>query len=99
MADFPSTIFEPRTLENVPDHEFDAAKTKRIYAEDFNLPNAEIVAIETTLGENPQGDYASVREWLDYLAAHGGSGGSPNLDGGTPVTNYGGTTSLDGGTP
>jgi len=29
----------------------------------------------------------------------GGSGGSPNLDGGTPTSNYGGITAIDGGTP
>ena len=29
----------------------------------------------------------------------GGGGGSPNLDGGTPTSNYGGITAIDGGTP
>jgi hypothetical protein len=29
----------------------------------------------------------------------GGGGGSPNLDGGTPSSNYGGITAIDGGTP
>jgi hypothetical protein len=28
-----------------------------------------------------------------------GGGGSPNLDGGTPTSNYGGITAIDGGTP
>jgi len=28
-----------------------------------------------------------------------GGGGSPNLDGGTPSSNYGGITAIDGGTP
>jgi len=28
-----------------------------------------------------------------------GSSGSPNLDGGTPTSNYGGITAIDGGTP
>ena len=32
------------------------------------------------------------------LTATGG-GGSPNLDGGTPTSNYGGITAIDGGTP
>lgn len=32
-------------------------------------------------------------------AAVGGGGGSPNLDGGTPTSNYGGITAIDGGTP
>jgi hypothetical protein len=29
----------------------------------------------------------------------GGGGGSPNLDGGTPTSNYGGITAIDGGSP
>jgi hypothetical protein len=28
-----------------------------------------------------------------------GGGGSPNLDGGTPTSNYGGITAIDGGSP
>jgi hypothetical protein len=28
-----------------------------------------------------------------------GGGGSPNLDGGTPTSNFGGITAIDGGTP
>jgi len=32
-------------------------------------------------------------------ATGGGGGGSPNLDGGTPTSNYGGITAIDGGTP
>jgi hypothetical protein len=28
-----------------------------------------------------------------------GSGGSANLDGGSPTSSYGGTTAIDGGTP
>jgi len=32
-------------------------------------------------------------------ATPSGSGGSPNLDGGTPTSNYGGITAIDGGTP
>lgn len=33
------------------------------------------------------------------VPAGGGGGGSPNLDGGTPTSNYGGITAIDGGTP
>jgi hypothetical protein len=32
-------------------------------------------------------------------ATPSGSGGSPNLDGGTPTSNYGGITAIDGGSP
>ena len=33
------------------------------------------------------------------LTGTGGGSGSPNLDGGTPTSNYGGITAIDGGTP
>jgi len=36
---------------------------------------------------------------LSWATASGGGGGSPNLDGGTPTSNYGGITAIDGGTP
>jgi hypothetical protein len=69
MATYPDDIFEPRVLENVPGHDFDASKTQRIYAEDFNSPEAEIVAIETVLGTTPQGIYSTVKAWLTDLSS------------------------------
>jgi hypothetical protein len=36
---------------------------------------------------------------LAWVTQSGGGGGSPNLDGGTPTSNYGGITAIDGGTP
>jgi len=36
---------------------------------------------------------------LSWVTQNGGGGGSPNLDGGTPSSNYGGITAIDGGTP
>lgn len=78
MADFPTTIFTPRTTANQPGISYDASKTKVQFAEDYSLPAAEIEAIETILGVNPQGAYATVRAWLDALAA-GGSAGVGNL--------------------
>jgi len=36
---------------------------------------------------------------LSWVTQRGGGGGSPNLDGGTPTSNYGGITAIDGGTP
>lgn len=60
MADFPAAIFSPRTTENLAGITYDAAKTKDVFAEDYSLPAAEIAAIETTLGVNPQGSEATV---------------------------------------
>jgi hypothetical protein len=67
MADYPNDIYDPRTIENVPGQSYDPTKTTRFYADDLNNTNAEIVAIEETLGENPQGIYATVKEWLQWL--------------------------------
>lgn len=69
MADFPGSIFDPREVENLPGISYDAAKTKVLYAEDLNAATAEIVAVEETLGENPQGAFSTVRDWLDSIAA------------------------------
>lgn len=69
MADYPAAIYSPRTMANRPGVVYDAAKTKVIYAEDFNKDRDEIVAIETELGLNPKGDYADVSERLDALSA------------------------------
>lgn len=74
MADFPASIFEPRTTENQPGITYDPTKTKIQFAEDYSLPAAEVAAIESTLGINPQGAYATVAAWLAALQA--GSGGS-----------------------
>jgi len=70
MADYPGSITDPRTVANLPGETYDATKTTRLYAEDINKANDEIVAIETTLGLNPQGDFDTVADRLD---AGGGS--------------------------
>jgi hypothetical protein len=36
---------------------------------------------------------------LSWVTQSGGGGGSPNLDGGIPSSNYGGITAINGGTP
>jgi hypothetical protein len=67
MANFPDSIYSPRTMVNRTGQVYDDTKTKVIYAEDFNLDRAEIVAIETILGLNPEGTYTSVSDRLDYI--------------------------------
>jgi len=49
MADFPNTVFSPRTLANLNGIVFDASKTQNLYAEDVNNIVNEIKAIETLL--------------------------------------------------
>ena len=68
MATFPTAVFAPRTTENLPGVSYDPTQTKEVYAEDYSLPAAEIAAIETILGTNPQGVYATVKAWLTALA-------------------------------
>lgn len=51
MADYPGDIYDPRDIENMPGVVYDADKSTIVYAEDINNANAEIVAIETLLGE------------------------------------------------
>lgn len=69
MADFPGSIYDQRALENVPGVSYDSTKTQRIYAEDLQGLGDEITAIEATLGENPNGAFGTVLEWLTSLAA------------------------------
>lgn len=78
MADFPASIFTPRTTANQPGITYDPTKTKIQFAEDYSLPAAEIAAIEAVLGTNPNGAYATVKAWLEALAA-GGAVGVGNL--------------------
>jgi len=49
MADYPDTIYSPRTIANRSGVVYDANKQTVIFAEDFQKPAAEIVAIETDL--------------------------------------------------
>lgn len=74
MATYPNNLYEPRNFENLPGLNRLTADKKNLYAEDLNETNAEIVAIETILGKNPNGAYASVKAWLEALASGGGGG-------------------------
>lgn len=69
MADFPASIFVPRTTANLPGVVYDAAKTTELFAQDYSLPAAEVAAIEATLGINPQGAYDTVADRLDGIGA------------------------------
>jgi len=61
----------------------------------WTLPNAD-GSLNQVLGTNGSGRLI----WITQTSGGGGgSGGSPNLDGGIPSSNYGGITPIDGGTP
>jgi len=70
MADYPDSIYSPRTKANRSGVEYDAEKETVIFAEDIVGDDDEIVAIETELGENPRGSYASVAAYLADLATN-----------------------------
>lgn len=64
MAQYPDEIYTPRTLVNKPGTAYDEAKTSRLFAEDQNGTNDEIIAIQEELGLNPKGSYDSVAALL-----------------------------------
>ena len=49
MADFPTSIYSPRTKENRSGVVYDPTKTKQVFAEDITKLDAEVVAIENTI--------------------------------------------------
>jgi len=55
MTVYPGAIDQFRVHNNLPGMNYDAEKADIIYAEDINKISDNIVAIETTLGINPQG--------------------------------------------
>ena len=59
-ASYPASVYAPRTKANKSGVVYDSAKTTQIYAEDISKSDDEVVAIETELGANPKGAYASV---------------------------------------
>lgn len=88
MSTYPGEIDEFRNTENLPGVEYNAADTKTVYAEDTNNHSDAIVAIESTLGINPAGDFESVADRLDNI----GGGGVPILSGNdfAYINNYAG---------
>lgn len=76
MVKYPDQIFTGREIANLPGIEYKEEDKTTIFAEDVEGLNAEVHAIETTLGVNPQGEYPTV---ADRLAAGGGGGGAWEL--------------------
>lgn len=80
MASYPSAIYNGRTMANRAGVSYDVAKTKVIFAEDFNLDRAEITAIETELGTLPKGSSASVKARLEAIEASIPASGGGNSE-------------------
>ena len=60
MSDFPAGVYSPRTKENRAGVVYTPAIANRGYVEDVTLLDDEVVAIETELGPNPKGGFASL---------------------------------------
>lgn len=71
MADFPGAIYSPREKLNKTGVTYDPTKKTITYAEDVVKLDDEVVAIEITLGEDPQGAYDTVDERIAALEGGG----------------------------
>ena len=67
MSAYPGNIDTFRTLENIPGQDYDVDKTTTVYAEDLEQRADAIIAIEETLGTDPQGSYDTVKQRLDAI--------------------------------
>lgn len=64
MSVYPGAIDEFREVENLPGIVYNPADKKTVFAEDTINSFDAIVAIESTLGEDPQGDSETVADRL-----------------------------------
>lgn len=67
MADYPSEISTFRTRQNLPGQDYDESKLTTIYNEDLTAIEGAVVAIENTLGLNPEGSETTVVDRLDAI--------------------------------
>jgi len=68
---YPADVYDPRTKENLPTDPYVPEKTTKLFAEDLVNLDTHVVAVETTLGLNPQGLFETVRERLDQISPSG----------------------------
>ena len=69
---YPDAIYEHREMRNLPGITYEPTKKQTLYAEDIqNLANA-ITEIQTVLGLNVNGGYATVAQRLDNTGGAGG---------------------------
>ena len=64
MSSYPNSIYSPRIKENKSGVVYDPLKKQVVFAEDIVYDDDEIVAIEETLGLNPQGGFDDVVQRL-----------------------------------
>ncbi len=80
MADFPNATYAPRQKENYPGVIYDETKKDITFAEDVQALDDEVVAIETILGQNPQGAFSTVNERIQKLEDNPPGGASAFTD-------------------
>ncbi len=82
MANYPSSIYNPRARANRSGVVYDGTDATRIFAEDVDDIENEIIAVETELGANPKGSHDSVGDRIGDLEADAflKSVGSPYRD-------------------
>lgn len=68
-ANYPAANYSPRIKANYEGVSYDPADTTRVFAEDVQKLDAEVVAVETELGLLPKGAYADVKTRLDAMPA------------------------------
>lgn len=73
MPVYPGGVYSPRTKENKAGIVYNAAKTTIGYAEDITKLDDEVVAVQTELGTNPKGIFASVKARLEALVPYTGA--------------------------
>lgn len=69
MAVYPGGVYSPRLKENKASVIYNPAKKTILFVEDINKLDDEVVAIETELGANPKGAFASVAARLVDIEA------------------------------
>jgi hypothetical protein len=65
MASYPDSPDVFRTRQNLPNVTYDVDKTTTLFAEDLTDIESAVLAIEETVGYNPQGLYSSVTDRLN----------------------------------
>ena len=69
MTAYPGATYSPRTKENKSGVVYDAAKKTNGYVEDITKLDDEVVAIETELGLNVSGAFATLKARIESLEA------------------------------
>ena len=100
-AEFPDAIVSYRAKANKSGVVYDAGKPTVGFAEDFEKLEEEVVSVETILGTNPEGIYATVKAWLTALTSLLGAHKTQHQNGGTDEISVAGLSGLldDGQTP